>query len=46
MIETLSVEVCEEDKNILDKQIVLNVYSKTWPKLILVLQEFLLDGYK
>ena len=36
MIETLTDEVCKEDKNIVDKPIVLNVYSQTCPDLTLV----------
>jgi dynamin 1-like protein len=36
MIETLTDEVCKEDKNIVDKPIILNVYSQTCPDLTLV----------
>jgi len=35
-IEALTDEVCGKDKNILDKPIVLNVYSQTCPDLTLV----------
>ena len=35
-IEALTDEVCKEDKNIVDKPIVLNVYSQTCPDLTLV----------
>ena len=35
-IEALTDEVCKEDKNIVDKPIVLNVYSQTCPDLTLI----------
>ena len=35
-IEELTDEVCKEDKNIVDKPIVLNVYSQTCPDLTLI----------
>ncbi len=35
-IEALTDEVCQKDKNIVDKPIILNVYSQTCPDLTLV----------
>ena len=35
-IEALTDEVCQEDKNIVDKPIILNVYSPTCPDLTLI----------